>query len=137
LAHLKNVWEYSKKYQYLLTPEAKRVCFEQNIDPVRFTFCWCHKETHYNPDKDFYNSNRTVDHNITQVNDCEWDLLYKQLPKDLLKRTNPKHDSEIGIAMLYLWINDRTKNRWCWCYLNDEAWTLYWRIGELKKCMQN
>jgi len=70
---------------------------------------------------------------MTQINDIVWDILYARLPEELKKRRNPKVDAEVAIAMLYLWINDRTKNNMSWCFLSDESWTMFWFIGEIEK----
>lgn len=134
--HLKNCWKLSNKYLYLLTSESIQVCKQSNIDPVIFCYCWMFKESGYNPNAEYHNENKTIDWGISQINDCVWDTLYKRLPIKLKEIKNPKRNSEVGVAMLYLWINDRTANRWPWAYLSNDGWILYSRIGELK-CMQN
>ena len=73
------------------------------------------------------------DNGMAQINDVVWDILYARLPEELKKRKNPKVDPEVAIAMLYLWMSDRTKNNMSWCLLSDESWTMFWLIGEIEK----
>lgn len=131
--HFKRVWLYCNKYKYLLDNETLEICKKQNIDPVKFTFVWGHKESHYNITTVNVNKNGTKDWGMCQINDIVWDILYARLPDNLKKINNPKFNAEVGIAMLYLWMNDRTKQGMSWCYLSSESWTMYWYIGEIQK----
>lgn len=131
--HFKRVWLYCNKYKYLLSKDALEICKKQDIDPVKFNFVWHHKESKYSPLIVCTNKNGTRDYGMAQINDCVWDTLYAQLPENLKKIRNPKLNPEIAVAMLYLWMSDRTKQGMSWCYLNNEAWTMYWFIGEIQR----
>jgi hypothetical protein len=128
--HLKNVWKWTKQYKCLLTPEALATAKELNIE--YFAFAWFFKESHYCPyPEPKKNKNGTYDWGMAQINDCVWDDCYKHLPDELKKRNNPKQDPEVAVAMLYIWINHRVEQKWSWCYLSDEAWTLVWRLQQI------
>jgi hypothetical protein len=100
---------------------------------VRFAFVWPHKETKYNTCAINLNKNGTYDKTMCQINDSCWNDCVRRLPEDLRKRKNLETDPEVAIALLYCWINSRVDIHLSWCYLNDEAWFLYWKIGEIQK----
>lgn len=131
--HLKNCWRWCKKYASLLNSESLQIYKESQIDPVRFAFVWLFKESNFSSVCYYHNTNGTIDNGISQINDCVWNTLYRQLPKELQGYKNPKENAEVGIAMFYLWVNDRVKNKWAFAYCNNEGWTLYWRLNEVKK----
>ena len=135
--YLAEVWSYCKKWERLLNAAGERSCRRENIAPEAFAFCWPGKETHYNPKEVKLNTDGTKDYNLTQINsgknDEDWNRLYSRLPKKLkAKKCDPKTDPEIGIAMLYLWINERAERGQSWAYLKDWTWELYARIRALQ-----
>jgi hypothetical protein len=154
--HMRRCWDYIKKYESLLTPEARASAESSKINVKLFVLAWMAKETHYNPFLELQNENKSWDHGICQINSGSrynektktwtatseaWDDLFSHLPPELQKKKcYSRTDTETGIAMLYVWINHRVEMKWSWAYLTSRCkqadgsfkedpwpWTLYYR----------
>jgi len=156
-AHLQKIYKYALKYKSLLTAEAAEVCKKGQIVPEVFTMVWIAQETHYNPTVECHNKDETgrvisIDRNLTQINSGSkydektkkwdysteaWDYGFSKLPDHLKnKKCNVYTDEEIGVAMFFIWINERVRCKKAFAY-SSWGWTLYANINRALEKYKN
>lgn len=148
--HLKQVYKYAVKYKELLSTEAAEICKRSNIIPEVFLMLWINEQTHFNPlveyaNKDAFGRVISVDRSITQINSGSrldkktnlryytteaWDYGFSQLPEGLKKKkvASVHKDVEIGIAMFYIWVNERVRLKMPFAMASN--WSLYSRLNK-------